>query len=162
MGEFGLAYLITGMLCGVGYQNGPLPVLCSFVLVALSIPTLRKSYRYYSHYLDSIAESNLTTPTTSSSNSNSNSITKKGGYRSSYYSLLFYCILVMVLGVGFESVAVMRGGFGHTTCPSLACLGQLANVPVVWLPFLYLHVALLVHKLLVDIDIDLDIDRKKQ
>jgi len=60
--------------------------------------------------------------------------------------LPLYALLVAVLGTGFEWLSTSRGGFTYPVCPSRACLG--ATVPLVWLPLLYVHAALFVHRML--------------
>jgi len=57
-----------------------------------------------------------------------------------------YAVLVAALGTGFEWLATLEGGFAYPVCPSRACLG--ATVPLVWLPALYLHAALFVHRMM--------------
>ncbi|HVE86212.1 MAG TPA: hypothetical protein VND93_25320 [Myxococcales bacterium] len=61
-------------------------------------------------------------------------------------ALPMYAALVAVLGTGFEWMATRSGGFAYPVCPSHACLG--ATVPLVWLPALYLHAALFVHRMM--------------
>lgn len=57
-----------------------------------------------------------------------------------------YALLVAVLGTGFEWFSTREGGFAYPVCPSRACLG--ATVPLVWLPVLYVHAALFVHRMM--------------
>lgn len=60
--------------------------------------------------------------------------------------LPLYAVLVAIAGTSFEWFATSRGGFEYPVCPSDACLG--ATVPLVWLPALYLHAALFVHRMM--------------
>jgi hypothetical protein len=60
--------------------------------------------------------------------------------------LPLYALVVAVAGTGFEWAATSRGGFSYPVCPSDACLG--ATVPLLWLPLLYVHAALFVHRMM--------------
>lgn len=60
--------------------------------------------------------------------------------------LPFYALLVAAAGSGFEWAATVEGGFHYPVCPSDACLG--ATVPLLWLPLLYVHAALFVHRMM--------------
>jgi hypothetical protein len=56
-----------------------------------------------------------------------------------------YAGMVVALGVGFEWMVTLNGGFVYPVCPATACMG--APVPILWLPLLYAHVALFFHRL---------------
>jgi hypothetical protein len=56
-----------------------------------------------------------------------------------------YAAAVVALGVGFEWMVTLHGGFMYPVCPAAACLGT--SVPMLWLPLLYAHVALFFHRL---------------
>jgi hypothetical protein len=60
--------------------------------------------------------------------------------------LPLFALLVVVTGTGFEWAATSRALFAYPVCPSPACGG--ATVPLAWLPMLYLHAALFMHRLL--------------
>ncbi len=60
--------------------------------------------------------------------------------------VLAFLAVVSVAGPAFEWLAVRRGAFAYGVCPAPACLGT--DVALVWLPLLYLHAGLLVHRLL--------------
>jgi hypothetical protein len=60
--------------------------------------------------------------------------------------LLPYALFVGLCGVSAEWLATASGGYAYPSCPSAVCAGT--TVPVAWLGPLYLHAALLVHRLL--------------
>jgi hypothetical protein len=57
-----------------------------------------------------------------------------------------FALLVVVIGTGFEWLATSHGLFAYPVCPSPEC-GP-ATVPLAWLPLLYVHAALFMHRLL--------------
>ena len=60
--------------------------------------------------------------------------------------LPLYAVLVVIIGVGAEWFATSHNAYVYPVCSSAVCLGS--TVPLVWLAPLYLHAALLVHRLL--------------
>ena len=54
--------------------------------------------------------------------------------------------LGVLIGVGFEWIAVARGAYGYGIASSPAFFGT--PVPLAWLPCLYMHAAICVHRLL--------------
>jgi hypothetical protein len=60
--------------------------------------------------------------------------------------LPLFAAAMAVMGVSFEWAATARALFTYPVCPSRACQG--ATVPLVWLPLLYVHAALYVHRML--------------
>jgi hypothetical protein len=57
-----------------------------------------------------------------------------------------YALLIGIAGVLAEWIATASGGYRYPVCPATSCMGT--TVPVAWLGPLYLHAALLVHRLL--------------
>ena len=57
-----------------------------------------------------------------------------------------YALFLATCGVTAEWIATAYGGYRYPACPGASCLG--ATVPIIWLGPLYLHAALMVHRLL--------------
>jgi hypothetical protein len=61
--------------------------------------------------------------------------------------LIIFLLAEMILGCGFEwFMCTHEHGFRHGNCPSFSCFGT--PIPVVWLPFLYMHAGLFIHNTL--------------
>ena len=60
--------------------------------------------------------------------------------------VILFAALAATAGVAFEWTAVARGGFAYTGAGSTGFFGT--PVPLVWLPLLYMHAAIAVHRLL--------------
>jgi hypothetical protein len=56
-----------------------------------------------------------------------------------------YAGLVIAFGCGFEWLATSHQAFVYPVCPATACFGT--TIPILWLPWVYAHVALLFHRM---------------
>jgi len=127
--RFCLAYLVTALLGGFGWQHSPVNFLCSIFLVALAFPDI---WFIFKHQHEEVSRSDV---------SHSSRPYFSNKRTSSRLMLFMFFLIVVITGVATEWMLVNTSfGFSYRACPSLSCLGT--SVPMSWLPFLYMHCAL--------------------